>query len=87
MILRGLSILPVMFAGQTAVQRPHSVQAKPSSNDFQLRWSTSLAPNCSASAPSKSIGRIAPTMPGPLVFERYVFGSDTTTCRCLEYGR
>jgi hypothetical protein len=25
-ILRGLNILPVMFAGQAAVQRPHSVQ-------------------------------------------------------------
>jgi hypothetical protein len=26
MILRGLSTLPVMLAGQAAVQRPHSVQ-------------------------------------------------------------
>lgn len=70
MILRGESCLPVRFAGQTLVQRPHSVQAKPSSSDFQLRCSTSFAPNCSASAPSKSIGRSAPRTPGPLVFER-----------------
>jgi hypothetical protein len=31
--------------------------------------------------------RIAPFGPGPLVFERYVFGSEVMTCRCFEYGR
>ncbi len=86
MILRGLSGLPVMFAGQTLVQRPHSVQANPSSNDFHESCSMSFAPNTSTSA-SRSIGAIVPSLPGPLVFDRYTFGSETTTCRCLEYGR
>ena len=44
----GESILPVRFAGQAAVQRPHSVQVYVSSNCFQLNCRSSPTPNTSA---------------------------------------
>src|SRR5690606_27846102 len=50
MIFRGESSLPVILAGQTDVQRPHSVQVYASSRLFQLRSMTSLEPNRSGSS-------------------------------------
>ena len=49
----GDSGLPVLYAGQKLVQRAHSVQAKPSSSDFQVKsfqpWTTPVAAMSSAS--------------------------------------
>ena len=50
----GMRGLPVAWAGQTELQRPHSVQAKVSRRVFQGISSTRSTPNFSAS--SKSIG-------------------------------
>ena len=85
-ILRGLSGLPVMFAGHAAVQRPHSVHEYPSRRFFHDRSVTSDAPN------SRPLGLEVhwahdADLPGPLVFEKNVLGSDVMTCRCFEYGR
>ena len=41
---RGESSLPTVLAGQTAVQRPHSVQASRSSRSFQVKPSSELTP-------------------------------------------
>jgi len=51
MIFRGLSAFPVMFAGQTDVHLPQSVQVRPSSSCFQVRSRMSSAPNFSAFHP------------------------------------
>ncbi len=40
----GLSVLPVMLAGQNSMQRPHSVQDRPSSRWRQERSVRALAP-------------------------------------------
>src|SRR5690606_17876821 len=45
MILRGDNSLPVILAGQAAVQRPHSVHVYASNRFFQVRSCTSLTPN------------------------------------------
>ena len=37
MMSRGDSDLPTVLAGQTSVQRPHSVQASKSSRSFQVK--------------------------------------------------
>ena len=47
---RGSSDLPVAFAGQASVQRPHSVQVKPSSRSFQPRSAIVRTPNVLLSA-------------------------------------
>src|SRR4051812_33349890 len=51
-ILRGDNSLPVIFAGQTDVHLPHSVQVYASIRFFQVRSVTSLAPKRPASAAS-----------------------------------
>src|SRR5678810_1234770 len=86
-ILRGLSGFPVMFAGHAAVHRPHSVHEYPSRRFFHERSFTSAAPKVSTPSASRSIGRMTPTCPGPLVLEKNVLGSDVMTWRCFEYGR
>ena len=59
MMSRGESTLPTRLAGQTAVQRPHSVQASKSSRSFQVKPARALMP--SFSEVSKSIFRsVAP---------------------------
>ncbi|CAB4596793.1 unannotated protein [freshwater metagenome] len=47
-ISRGSSGLPVAWAGHTLVQRPHMVQASVSSSCFQVKSSTTAAPNDSS---------------------------------------
>ena len=47
-ISRGSSGLPVAWAGHTAVQRPHIVQASVSSSCFHVKSSTTEAPNVSS---------------------------------------
>ncbi len=49
-ILRGDNFLPVKFAGQDAVQRPHSVQVYAFNNCTQFKSVTSLAPNFTGSS-------------------------------------
>src|SRR5690606_37712033 len=44
MILRGDNNLPVIFAGQAAVHRPHSVQVYASNRFFQVKSCTSFTP-------------------------------------------
>ena len=64
MILRGDNFLPVKFAGQDEVQRPHSVHVYASIKFFQLKSITSFAPNLSgAAAPA---GGSQPGRSGPL---------------------
>ena len=53
-IARGSRGFPVAFAGQAAVQRPHSVHAKPSKTSFQPRSARVRMPNV-ASSRSRSI--------------------------------
>src|SRR5450759_3512487 len=53
MMSRGESSLPTVFAGQTAVQRPHSVQASRSSRSFHVKPLSELTPKLSVF--SKSI--------------------------------
>ena len=60
-ISRGSSGLPVAWAGQTLVQRPHIVQASVSSSCFHVKSSTTEAPNVSSSVSARfGIGFIAP---------------------------
>ena len=42
--------------------------------------------NCSTSA-SRSMARMIPICPGPLVFEKNTLMRDVATWRCFEYGR
>src|SRR5215813_12360735 len=55
---RGESDLPAVFAGQTDVQRPHSVQESRSSRSFQVNPASVLTPMGSpvSASLSKSIG-------------------------------
>jgi len=59
---RGSSDLPVTFAGQASVQRPHSVQVKPSRRSFQPRSAIVRTPNVWLSA-SRSMAGSSPRGP------------------------
>src|SRR6056297_250278 len=74
-ISRGSSDLPVAWAGQTLVQRPHIVHASRSSSCFQVKSSTDDAPKLSSSVSIRSgIGRIAPF--GRSLSFRYMLSGD-----------
>ena len=85
-ISRGSSGLPVILAGHTDVQRPHTVHASVSKSCFQVKSSTVEAPNVSSSV-SIRFGRgfIAPF--GRSWSARYMFIGDVIMCRNLVVGR
>ena len=81
----GESSLPVVQAGHTSWQRPHSVQEKVSSVCFQVRSATVPAPKrMSSSGPSKRSGS---SRPGALVWPKKTLTAAVAMCRCLEWGR
>ena len=85
-ISRGSSGLPVAWAGQTLVQRPHIVQASVSSSCFHVKSSTTEAPNVSSSVSARlGIGFIAPL--GRFLSFRYMFSGDVNMCRSIVIGR
>ena len=85
-ISRGSSGLPVAWAGQTDVQRPHIVQASVSSSCFQVKSSMVAAPKCSSSVVSRSgSGFIAPF--GRSRSLRYMFRGEVNMCRSIVVGR
>src|SRR5918993_5287630 len=74
-ISRGSRGLPVAWAGQTLVHRPHIVQASVSSSCFQVKSSTVEAPKLSSSVSARfGIGFIAPF--GRSLSLRYMFSGD-----------
>ena len=85
-ISRGSSGLPVAWAGQTLVHRPHIVQASVSRSCFQVKSSTTEAPNVSSSVSARlGIGFIAPL--GRSLSRRYMFNGDVNMCRSIVIGR
>ena len=60
MIFFGLRSFPVVFAGQTDVQRPHSVHVKPLSICFQVKSSMSVAPYFVSVSSARLMGASAP---------------------------
>ena len=76
-ISRGSSDLPVACAGQTAVHRPHIVQASVSISCFQVKSSMVAAPNDSSSVSIRfGIGFMAPL--GRSRSLRYMFAGEVT---------
>ena len=85
-ISRGSSGLPVAWAGQTLVQRPHIVQASVSSSCFHVKSSTVEAPKDSSSVSMRfGIGFIAPL--GRSRSLRYMFSGDVNMWRIIVTGR
>ena len=85
-ISRGSSGLPVAWAGQTLVQRPHIVQASVSSSCFQVKSSTVEAPKVSSSVSIRfGMGFIAPL--GRSRSRRYMFSGDVNMWRSIVTGR
>src|SRR5204863_4765606 len=85
-ISRGSSGLPVVCAGQTDVQRPQMVHASVSKSCFQVKSSTTDAPNVSSSVSMRlGIGFIAPF--GRSLSFRYMFIGDVNMWRNLVVGR
>ena len=85
-ISRGSSGLPVAWAGQTLVQRPHMVQASVSSSCFQVKSSTVEAPKLSSSVSMRfGIGFMAPL--GRSLSFRYMFSGDVNMWRSIVTGR
>ena len=81
----GDSSLPVVQAGQTSWQRPHSVQENVSSVCFQVRSATVPAPKrISSSGPSKRSGS---SRPRARVRVKKTFTAAVAMWRCLEWGR
>ena len=84
-ISRGSSGLPVAWAGQTAVHRPHIVQLSVSSSCFQVKSSTVAAPKVSSSVSMRlGMGRMAPF--GRSRSRRYMFVGDVNMCRSIVTG-
>ena len=82
----GDSSLPVVQAGQTSWQRPHSVQEKVSSVCFQVRSGTVPAPKrISSSGTSKRSG----SMPAAAraCAPKKTLTAAVAMCRCFECGR
>src|SRR5680860_686118 len=74
-ISRGSRGLPVACAGQTDVQRQHTVQASRSKSCFQVNSSIDFTPNVSSSVSMRlGIGFIAPL--GRSLARRYMFMGD-----------
>ena len=85
-ISRGSSGLPVAWAGHTAVQRPHMVQASVSSSCFQVKSSMVEAPKLSSSVSIRfGIGFMAPL--GRSRSRRYMFSGDVNMWRSIVAGR
>ncbi|CAB4821728.1 unannotated protein [freshwater metagenome] len=85
-ISRGSSGLPVACAGQTEVQRPHMVQASVSRSCFQVKSSTTEAPNVSSSVSIRfGIGFIAPF--GRSLTDRYMLSGEVKMWRSIVVGR
>ena len=85
-ISRGSSGLPVAWAGQTLVQRPHMVQASVSSSCFQVKSSMVEAPKLSSSVSIRfGIGFMAPL--GRSRSFRYMFSGDVNMCRSIVTDR
>ena len=85
-ISRGSSGLPVAWAGHTLVQRPHIVQASVSSSCFQVKSSTTEAPNDSSSVSMRfGIAFMAPL--GRSRSDRYMLSGDVKMCRSIVVGR
>ncbi len=81
----GDSSLPVVQAGQTSWQRPHSVHENVSSVCFQVRSATVPAPKrISSSGPSKRSGS---SRPRARVRPKNTFTAAVAMWRCLEWGR
>src|SRR5690606_4083017 len=84
-ISRGSSDLPVAWAGQTLVQRPHMVQASVSSSCFQVNSSTVDAPKLSSSVSMRlGMARMAPL--GRSRSFRYMLSGDVNMCRIMVTG-
>ncbi len=85
-ISRGSSGLPVAWAGQTDVQRPHMVQASVSSSCFQVKSSMVEAPKLSSSVSMRfGIGLMAPL--GRSRSFRYMLIGEVNMCRSIVTGR
>ena len=85
-ISRGSSGLPVAWAGQTDVQRPHIVQASVSSSCFQVKSSMVEAPKLSSSVSIRfGIGFMAPL--GRSRSFRYMFSGDVNMWRSIVTGQ
>ncbi|CAB4980380.1 unannotated protein [freshwater metagenome] len=85
-ISRGSSGLPVACAGQTLVQRPHMVHASKSSNCFQVKSSTTCAPNVSSDVSVRfGIAFIAPF--GRSRSFRYMLSGDVKMWRNMVTGK
>ena len=84
-ISRGSSGLPVAWAGQTDVHRPHIVQLSVSSSCFQVKSSTVEAPKLSSSVSIRlGIGFMAPL--GRSRSRRYMFIGDVNMWRSIVTG-
>ena len=85
-ISRGSSGLPVACAGHTLVHRPHIVQASVSSSCFQVKSSTTEAPNDSSEVSVRfGMAFIAPL--GRSRSLRYIFSGDVKICRNIVIGK
>jgi hypothetical protein len=78
----GFRGLPLMAAGQLSVQRPHSVQARPSKTCFQLRSSRLRAPKYSMLSSSASIFRVRMRPFGSMSMKNMLRG-EAKTWLCL----
>ena len=85
-ISRGSSGLPVAWAGQTEVQRPHMVQASVSSSCFQVISLTVEAPKDSSSV-SMRLGRGFMAPLGRSRSRRYMFIGEVNMWRSMVTGR
>jgi hypothetical protein len=81
----GESSLPVVQAGQTSWQRPHSVHENVSNICFQVRSGTVPAPKrISSSGTSKRSGS---RWPRGRVEAKKTLTAAVAMCRCFEWGR
>ena len=84
-ISRGSSGLPVAWAGQTLVHRPHMVHESRSSNCFQVNSSMVETPKLSNSVSMRSgSGFMAPL--GRSLSRRYMFSGDVNMWRIMVTG-
>ena len=85
-ISRGSSGLPVAWAGQTLVQRPHIVHASVSRSCFQVKSSIVEAPKLSSSVSIRfGMAFIAPL--GRSRSRRHMFSGDVNMWRSIVTGR
>ncbi len=75
-----------MFAGQTEVHRPHTVQASVSNSCFHVNSEICDAPMTSMSSTSMRFGIAFMAPLGRSLGERNMFVGEVTTCRSLVVG-